>query len=262
VLSEWTLPLERLEEKFIIQKCGLTFTDLLHINGRFRKWDTGAAEQYAEFYSFLSGKPLYEMVDTLMDMGARQLSMELLKHRLDDVESDRLDDCQACTTLIYHLLNEQHPNYEVAINLKHPVIGIGAPIKYFLPKAVAPLKTKAVIPEDADVANAIGAVTSHVYVSRQLGIVPGHYSGFIIEGISGSHHFKDLDETDRFARQTLTDMIYKLAVEAGTSSRVITFETTDKRPVRADGVEVFLKRTISACIKGRPDLLIKKTSGL
>jgi hypothetical protein len=57
-------------------------------------------------------------------------------------------------------------------------------------------------------------------------------------------------------------MIYKLAVEAGTSSRVITFETTDKRPVRADGVEVFLKRTISACIKGRPDLLIKKTSGL
>ncbi len=258
VLSEWTLPLERLEENFIIQKCGLTFTDLLHINGRFKKWDTETAERYAEFYSFLTEKSLYEMVDTLMDMGARQLSLEVLKHRLDDVETGRLDDCQACRTLIHHLLNEQHPNYEVAINLKHPVIGIGAPIKFFLPKAVMPLKTEAVIPENADVANAIGAITSRVYVSKQLGIVPGHYSGFIIEGVSGSRHFKDFDEADRFVRQTLTDIIHKLAMEAGTNSRTITFETTDKRPVRADGVEVFLKRTISAGLKGRPDRLIAK----
>ena len=258
VLSEWTLPLDRLEENFTIQRCGLTFTDLLHISGRFRKWDTETAERYAGFYSTLSGIPLFEMADILMDMGARQLSMELLKHRLDDVESDRFDDCQACRTLIHHLLDGQHPNYEVAINLKHPVIGIGAPIKYFLPKAVMPLKTKAVIPENADVANAIGAVTSHVFIRRQLGIVPGHYSGFIIEGVSGSRHFKDFDEADRFARETLADMIHKLAVEAGTSSRKITFETTDKTPVRADGKPVFVKRTISAGLKGRPDLLLAK----
>jgi hypothetical protein len=38
VLSEWTLPLQRLEENFMIQRCGLTLTDLLHIDGRFRKW--------------------------------------------------------------------------------------------------------------------------------------------------------------------------------------------------------------------------------
>ena len=259
VLSEWTLPLERLEENFIIQRCGLTFTDLLHINGRFEKWNTQISKRYAKFYSFLTGKPLYEMVDILMDMGAKQLSMELLKHRLDDVE--KLDDCPACKTLIHHLLNGQHPNYEIAINLKHPVIGIGAPIKYFLPNAVMPLKTKAVIPENADVANAIGAITSHVYISRQLVVVPGHYSGFIVEGVSGSRRFKDIEEADRFAREMLTDMVHKLAIEAGTSNRKIIFETTDKRPIRADGVQVFLSRTISARIKGRPDLLIKKTSG-
>ena len=256
VLSEWTLPLERLEENFIVQRCGLTFTDLLHIKGKFKKWNTKAAEQYAEFYSFLSGIPLDEMIDTIMDMGTRQLSMELLKHRLDDVETDRFDDCHACKTLLNHLLREQHENYEVAIKLKHPVIGIGAPIRFFLPKAVMPLKTKAVIPENADVANAIGAITSYVFVSRQLAVVPGHYSGFVIEGISGSPHFKDLDEADRFARETLTDMIFKLAREAGTSSREIMFEATDKIPLRADGKPVFIKRTISASIKGKPDLLI------
>ncbi len=261
VLSEWTLPLERLEENFIIQRCGLTFTDLLHINGRFQKWEIQTAERYAEFHSFLSGIPLKEMIDLLMDMGVKQLSMELLKHRLDDVDTDRFDECPACKTLINHLLSGQHPNYEVALNLKHPVIGIGAPIKYFLPGAVKPLKTEAVIPENADVANAIGAVTSHVFVSRQLAVVPGHYSGFVIEGISGSPHFKDFDEADRFARETLKEMVYKLAGEAGTSSREIVFETADKTPVRADGKPVFIKRTISARIKGRPDLLITKTSG-
>jgi N-methylhydantoinase A/oxoprolinase/acetone carboxylase beta subunit len=258
VLSEWTLPLQRLEENFIIQRCGLTFTDLLHLNGRFEKWNTNAAEQYTGFYSFLTGQSVPEMIDHLLDLGAKQLSLELLKHRLDDVDSDELDDSPACKTLIHHLLNKQHPNYEVAINLNHPVIGIGAPIHFFLPEAVVPLKTEAIIPKDADVANAIGAITSQISIRKQLGIIPDESYGFIVEGVSGTHQFKDFDDADRFAREQLMDMVKKQAIEAGTSSRTITFETVDKIPLMADGEPVFLRRSIYASLKGRPDLVINK----
>ena len=258
VLSEWTLPLQRLEENFIIQRCGLTFTDLLHIKGIFEKWDTKSAEQYADFYGFITGMPVPEMIDHLLDLGAKQLALELLKHRLDDIDSNELDENPACRTLINHLLNKQHPNYKVAITLNHPVIGIGAPINIFLPKAVIPLKAKTVIPDDADVANAIGAITSHVFIHKQLGIVPDELGGFIVEGVPGVHRYRDFNKADQFAREKLIDMVQKQAREAGTSCKNITFETEDKIPIAADGEPVFLKRNIKASLKGRPDLVVRK----
>jgi N-methylhydantoinase A/oxoprolinase/acetone carboxylase beta subunit len=258
-IAEGSLYLQRLEENFVIQRCGLTFTDLLHINGRFEEWDTETARQYAEFYSFLSNKPMSEMIDHILELGVKRLSVELLKRRLDDdTDPDKMDDCPVCKTLVYHLLYEQHPNYEVAINLKHPVIGIGAPINFFLPQAVIPFKAAAIIPENADVANAIGAITSYVFIRKQLWIVPGKEDGFIVEGISGAHKFKNIDDADRFAREELTDAVHKKAIEAGTNSRTITFETKDSIPLAATGEAIFLKRTITASLRGRPDLVVKE----
>jgi len=54
VLSAHSLPLARLEENFMIQRCGLTLTDLLHITGGFIRWDTDLAREYAGFLAFLS----------------------------------------------------------------------------------------------------------------------------------------------------------------------------------------------------------------
>jgi N-methylhydantoinase A/oxoprolinase/acetone carboxylase beta subunit len=258
VLSEWTLPLHRLEEMFIIQRCGLTLTDLLHIDGRFKKWDAESAERYAGFYSLITGIPLAGIIDLLMGMAIKKLAIELLKHGLNDIDPDELDESPACKTLINHLLGGKHPDYAVAINFKHPVIGIGAPIGFFLPAAVKYFKTEAIIPEHADVANAIGAITSHVFIQKQLEIVPDDLGGYTVEGVSGLCQFSEFDEADRFAREKLTEMVQRLAMEAGTSSRKITFETKDHMPVIATGDPVFVKRTISATLKGRPDLVIDK----
>jgi N-methylhydantoinase A/oxoprolinase/acetone carboxylase beta subunit len=258
-IAEESLHLQRLEENFIVQKCGLTITDLLHLNGQFERWDTETARRYAEFYSFLTHQPLPEMIEHMLELGVKRLSMELLKRRLDDdMDPDKMDDCPVCKTMVHHLLNEQHPNYEVAINLKHPVIGVGAPIKFFLPQAVIPFKAKAILPENADVANAIGAITSYVLIRKQLWIIPGKEDGFIVEGISGVRTFKNIDDADRFAREELIDVVHKKAIEAGTSSRNITFETKDSIPLAATGEAIFLKRTISASLRGRPDLVVKK----
>jgi N-methylhydantoinase A/oxoprolinase/acetone carboxylase beta subunit len=257
-ITEGSLHLQRLEENFILQRCGLTLTDLLHINGQFEEWDTETARRYAGFYSALTHQPIVEMIDHILELGVKRLSMELLKRCLDDdMNPDKLDDCPVCSTLVRHLLNEQHPNYEVAINFKHPVIGIGAPIKFFLPQAVVPFKAKAILPEHADVANAIGAITSHVFIQKQLWIVPGKDGGFIIEGISGVRKFKNIEDADRFAREELTDIVHKKAIEAGTSCRNITFETKNSIPLASTGEAIFLKRTISASLKGRPDLVVK-----
>jgi len=258
-VAEGSLHLERLEENFVIQRCGLTLTDLLHISGRFVEWDVETARQYAEFYAFLANKPLPEMIRHIMDLGVKRLSMELLKRRLDDdMNPDALDSCPVCRVLVDHLINEQHPNYEVALRFKHPVIGVGAPIQFFLPGAVAPFKARAILPENAEVANAVGAITSHVLIQKQARIVPGREDGFVVEGISGARKFQSIEDADRFVREALTDMIHEKAAEAGTSCRDVAFEVKDSIPLASTGEAVFLSRTIVASLKGRPDLVVKK----
>jgi N-methylhydantoinase A/oxoprolinase/acetone carboxylase beta subunit len=259
VLSDISLPLQRLEENFIVQRCGLTLTDILHVTGQFMKWDTDMAKKYCQMFSFLSKKPMPELTRQLLDMGVNLLTLELLKRQLDDeTDPQALDTCPVCKVLINNLLTHNNPHYEVSINIKRPIIGIGAPIQYFLPKAVKPLGAKAILPEDADVANAIGAITSHVVIKKQLRIVPGDDGGFIVEGIAGTRHFKNFDNADLFAREKLIAMVRKRALNSGTSCQEVVLKTKDQIPTTATGDPIFMGRTLYASLTGRPDIVLNQ----
>jgi len=248
------LPLQRLEETFHVQRCGLTLTDLLHITGEFTRWDTQAAHDYYRLFAALAGQEPADMVRKLLKMGVRRLALELLKRQLDsEIDPAALDDCPVCQTLIDTLLAGDNPLYEVSINLKRPVIGVGAPIRHFLPTAVEPLGTQAIIPEDADVANAIGAITSQVVIRKHVHIVPDELGGFRVEGIAGNRQFDAFETADRFARDELTRIVRQRAAAAGTSCRDVAFKTEDRIPNTAAGDPVFLGRTIAASLIGRPD---------
>jgi hypothetical protein len=114
------------------------------------------------------------------------------------------------------------------------------------------------LPEDADVANAIGAVTSDVVVKRQAVIVPGQGGGFMIRGLVGARQFGKFDEADAFVRRELIRMVRDQARAAGTSSRAVELKTDDQIPTTADGSPIFIARTIRAKLKGRPDLVINR----
>ncbi|WP_457553273.1 DUF1638 domain-containing protein [Desulfobacula sp.] len=258
-LSYISLPLNRLEENFILQRCGLTLTDLLHVTGQFTQWDKQMAKEYSEMFCFLTKKQMPELTRYLLDMGADRLTLELLKRQLDDeTDPEALSSCPVCKVLVDNLLTKKNPHYDVSINLKRPVIGIGAPVKFFLPNAVKPLGAKAILPEDADVANAIGAITSHVVIKKQLRIVPGDKGEFIVEGIAGTRHFKSFTTADRFARKKLIWFVRDRAQASGTSCQEVIVKTHDKIPTTATGDPIFMGRTLYASLTGRPDIVIKE----
>ncbi len=258
-LLEMNLNLERLEKNFIIQRCGLTLTDLLHVTDRFKRWDKEAAERFCQMFSRLTKMDIPQMADHLLYMGGTRLTLELLKRQLDDeVDPDAIHTCPVCKTLVKNLLSDESALYAVRIDLKRPVVGIGAPIHFFLPRAAKALGTEAVLPENADVANAIGAITSNVVVKRQLRIIPDEEGGFLIEGLAGARHFKKFDDADAFARQELVHRVRDLARAAGTSAQAIKLKIEDKIPKTADGKQIFLGRTIHANLTGRPDIVVKQ----
>jgi N-methylhydantoinase A/oxoprolinase/acetone carboxylase beta subunit len=259
VLTDAGLPLARLEERFAIQRCGLTFTDLLHIQGKFIRWDREAAEMYCGFMARLAGMDMTEMIASLMEKGTRSLTLELLKRQLDDeIDPDGLNACPVCQALINNLMAGGSADFQVRIDLKRPVIGIGAPIGFFLPDAARALGAEAILPEDADVANAIGAITSDVMVHRQIRITPGHQGGFMVEGIAGTRQFTEFDAADTFAKDTLVQKVRDLGRAAGTSCRTVTLCIRDKAPKTASGDPIFMERVIQATLTGRPDRVITK----
>jgi N-methylhydantoinase A/oxoprolinase/acetone carboxylase beta subunit len=258
VLFEGSLKLGRLEEHFIIQRCGLTLTDLLHVTGRFERWDTVAAQSFCRMFCLLTKMDISKLARHLLDMGVERLVLELLKRQLDDeTDPEALYTCPVCKTLVKNMLAGGSEQYAVRIDLKRPVVGIGAPIHFFLPRAAKTLNAKAVLPEDADVANAIGAITSNVEVKRQVRILPNQEGGFLIEGLADAKHFLKFDDADAFARDELARMVRELAQVAGTSARVVELRTEDKLPTTAGGQQIFMGRTIHAKLTGQPDIVVK-----
>jgi hypothetical protein len=142
--------------------------------------------------------------------------------------------------------------------MKRPVIGSCAPSGFFLPRAARALGAEAILPKDADVANAIGAITSDVVVHRQIRITPAQQGGFTVEGVAGTRQFQDFTKADTFARDILVKKVRDLGLAAGTSCRRVTLSVKDKIPKTASGDPIFMERIIQATLTGRPDRVIRK----
>ena len=259
-VGHWRLlDLSRLETCGIIQRSGLTPTDLLHVKGRFNKWSTKAAEKMCELLAEVTDRNKADIVDSLLDKMVRRVSVELLKKQLDEeVPPDELEDCGICRTLMNNLFNNGSCDYTVKINLHRPVIGIGAPAMYFVPRAGEALGTQTILPPDADVANAVGAITSQVMVRKQIQIKPGDDGRFIIEGIEGAKSFEDFGQANDWAVAELKNRILQLGRSAGTSREEVDVTFDDNICAAVDGAQLFLGRTITAYLEGRPDLVMQE----
>lgn len=255
VIHPSLVPLDRLRENHIIQGYGLTPTDLLHVDGSFARWDASIAKRAVSFFGVLAKRPYTEIVDFLLADMSKRLALELIKKQLaDELRPDIMDNCEACRLLLENVFSGGNSDYRVRFKLNRPVIGIGAPIGFFLPRAAEMLETEAILPKHADVANAIGAITSHISVQRQVKIHPEPTGGFFIEGLPGAGHFAKFPEAEAHAKKTLCDMVRRLGQEAGTGETTVHIETKDSTVGLANGDRLFLERTLTASLTGPPNL--------
>jgi N-methylhydantoinase A/oxoprolinase/acetone carboxylase beta subunit len=253
---EGALELDPLEKAGIISRSGPTPMDLLHVTGRFTHWDRPAAELYVRLMARGTGQTPETLAHDLLNSVTQRITLEVLKRQLDeDIDPEAIHTCQVCKTLLHNVFSGGSRHYTAAIHLKRPVIGIGAPVGYFLPQAAAFLNATVVIPEHSDVANAIGAITSQVVITRRLRIVVESDRTFAIQGLAGKHRFLGLEEADRFARRILERMVTDEARTAGTRAEMVSFSIEDQILTADDGTDIFKSRIIRGRLTGAPDLL-------
>ncbi len=257
-IPHWMLvQTKRLEDQFTVQRCGLTPTDILHTQGLLDIGDNAAATTMLRLFAEIKQCSTKKVQQEIHDLIARQLMVELLKKQLPTgIESGEPDPDPAFQSLMDNLFHGGDNGYRLSIELRHPLIGLGAPVSYFLPRVAGLLNGDLEIPEHAAVANAVGAITSRVTVAARAVIRADGMDGFVVEGADSQSSFDELHDASRFAAEQLRDRLFAEAEKAGTSSRDLQFNVDTRITRTAEGINVFLDRTITAEITGSPDLIV------
>ena len=249
------LDLDRLEDHYLIQRCALTPTDLLHATGQLQLWDEGAARRLADLVARLQNIDLEELARRVMDQVVRMLAVELFKTQLDEeINPDGLEKSPVAMAMINNLLDGGNGDYRVRVQLHRPIIGIGAPAHLFLPQAAQLLETEAILPLHADVANAIGAITSPVCVRHQLEISPTESETYYVAGLPNAPIYRSFEEAYQFSLEQLKTIVREGAKAAGTSQTRVEITVRDRIAPAADGTLLFIGRVLEAHLTGRPDL--------
>ena len=164
-ISRFSFDPARLLKMGVIERSGLTPTDVMHVRGDFTEYSVAASEAVLSYAAYSMRMRKEDLSDEIMRLSCfriyRNLSHILMEKEIPGLREGRFD-----TALIDRILEK---NWTEGNDLLHmpvytdkPLIGIGGPAAVFVPPVAHALHTKAVIPEHAEVANALGAALGHV----------------------------------------------------------------------------------------------------
>jgi N-methylhydantoinase A/oxoprolinase/acetone carboxylase beta subunit len=150
---------------------------------------------------------------------------------------------------------------DVALHLKRPLVAIGAPVDTYFPEVARSLHCELVVPQHAEVANAVGAVVGSIMQTVRVLITPQEGGEvFRVHCEDGVHDFTDLEEAAIFALQAAKDRAAELARSAGAVAATVSAERRDQNAMAA-GEQFFVQSLITATATGRPHLAHDQSTG-
>lgn len=256
LVSPTLLRADALETSGHVIRGGLTPTDVLHVWGQFEAWDTDAARHALRLFADLYGEPPEMLAEAVMDQVVRRLCLQVLTSAFKLPPHDPLDcDCALCRMLVDSGLSggNGHP-VEVDLRYIKDIVAIGAPVKAFFPEVANRLRGKLIIPEHAEVANAIGAVASEIIVHESVVVRPGEIGNFVVHSRNGRTEYPELEAAVSEGRAAAERLARHQAMAAGAGNPSARTEI-DRRTVRiADGSLQLVEVRITATAAGRPTL--------
>ena len=268
-LDVYRLNCERLEAEGIVMRCGLTPTDLMHIKGDFTAYDQEAARLAAR--CFLKGLPQYpdhddsllpfadEVYDKIKQLLYENIVRILLANRYPKLFENGLDEqlrSMISQRWVQRMEDPAGSFFNLDLTTKAALIGIGAPTHVFLPDVAQALGTRCIIPEHAEVANAVGAILADITTKVQVEISPiltaGGIIGYTVHAPSGRQEYPTLEEASEAATRSAIQSAIEEARRRGALGELSV--QTDLSPHVAhakDGMAVDLGASAVAIATGR-----------
>jgi len=141
----------------------------------------------------------------------------------------------------------------VDIGLALPLIGLGASAPTYYPRIGAMLGTPCIVPEHADVANAVGAVAGRVTLDRSVRITSPVDGLYRLHLTPEAQDFADLDAAKAAARTAIETALTEDAARAGANDVEIVYDCTESAPM-VEGRPMFIEAFLAGRASGRPSL--------
>ncbi|MER9370486.1 hydantoinase/oxoprolinase family protein [Mesorhizobium sp. M0518] len=248
--------LDRLVSRGLVHVAGFTPSDAAHVLGKQANWDPNAARLGAELFARKRdgrGQPIAPSPEAISERVLLTLTRWSAEYILETAfAEDGLDGAATVAHALVQRAVDAHPGIaRLSVALDRPVIGLGAsaPLHYAgLPLLIG---NGCVVPEDTDVANALGAVVGQVRVSAE-GQVSQPKEG-LFRLASGGKVRDFLDEATAIAAADaeVRATVAQMAREAGTDNAEIEVSTVF-RVSTVEGQRLFIEAHMVAVASGRP----------
>ena len=257
-------PVRQAAAGHLIGISGFTPTDALHVLGELDLWSTEAARAGAAVLAAGMGLKAEELarqvIEGVYSGGAEALARAALAGEgLDPNTGKGLVD----SFLIKKALSENGNNgsdISISLTLNHPVVAIGAPVEAYGPDIVRKLGTELLIPDKAEVANAVGAVVGGVIVRQAVLIKPlEDEAGFRLHLPDKVLDFKSREEAITQANRIMKTWMDESAEEAGARRPEISRERRDMEAPIGGGPDetLYLGTELIYTAVGRPSPALK-----
>lgn len=217
----------RLEAWGCVRRASFTPTDALHVEGGFTAWDREAAVYAAARLGQRWGVSAAEWCQRVRAAVEQRLALAVVQRVM--AASDGAADLAASPLAHRLVMSAWEPSLwshlDVSVRLRCPLIALGAPAAAYFDRVAAMLGAELVLPGDADVANAIGAVSGSVIHRCDVDIraeydVTG-ITGYTVHTPLDRREFDRLEQAVVYARERGRELAIRGAREAGAGAVVV-----------------------------------------
>lgn len=251
--------LKRLVARGLVQVSALTPSDASHVLGKLDAWDAQAARLACQLFArrrtgageVLATTP-QQMAQMIVDQLTHQTGQALLQAAL---AQDGLDEGLASHVLLQKALSAHHGAMRLDAGLAVPVIGLGASAATYYPAVGKLMGTEMILPADAGVANAIGAVVGRVTVRKSGTITSPSEGCFRVHLEAGPEDFNASEPALARLQSVLSDAAIAQAKAAG-AEEVDVRVSEDIRTAKTEARDVFVEATLTVEATGRPRVAV------
>lgn len=234
----YSMDTTRLEQEGIIQRFGLTPTDMMHVRGYFTAYDVDCSEAAFEWLSRYLQMDYEKLLDYTFEKVTRRLYRNLVrillengsdryKNGVPEAVLDFITECyyvdiagtqQVSANGKLHGFNNLVPSFTTNCTL----VGVGAPTHVFLPTVAEKLGVTCVLPEYAKVANALGTLAGRISVTKTATIGFAEDGSLNYEVVLGetAHQFEECEQAEAAALEYLKEVAKAEVISRGGEDEV------------------------------------------
>lgn len=259
-IHPFSINVGKMEELGMVQRIGMTPTDLLHAEGSYVEYDAEASQLGVRYMSRLMRMTPEEFIRVgklrVMEKIAREILKKLYFEETGELSMDKV--AEDLTNKF--ITGKEGLDYSCSIRLNKPLIGIGAPVRAWLPKVAEWFNTQLLLSEYSHVGNAVGAITGNIIEKVEILIKPFKGEGgsddprCTVFASFGRFDVQSYKEAIEFAKTKGGEIATEKAKAAGADTVEVSVEMKEKRFGFDDelGGEMLIETEMTVSAVGKP----------